>query len=734
MNLVAEERLKGLKEGVEFYQDVLESKEKTDAWTIWMNWTKSQTFSIVDKRGKEVRVSGRFEDYMINHMNAYARFFIIDEVDRRVYDWITMNEKDLLPEKRVLMETIMKYRVNKVLKQYKFRERKSIWQLDKPSTESEMPLSSFVESFKKYDEFSKNDESEIDKERKQLTNRDVHGETRVRKLQAVDRLLRTDEIGEVGYHVGGRNEDEDEYEEEQADRIEVISPSLGDQNAIDLLGEELNQGGPTGSQIFSASMLRSQSFLQVNHEPKFEKDFMLNSTNREKGKINHKIKMHKKYSSKEKDLKYNDSAKFRSSTKDFYTKSSSQLQNPARKTLRTPTTVSAGLTKMRTLNSMAKDRESQKSIERSRSPSKVNNQSKRSDSGFQLQDKIKIQVGKIFTKLHRKELDYDSGSVGSISNGRRVKFSEIEKILMKFISQKRLHKNTVLGTIFFLLVILMNCLSIYIRNPYLVATKVELTDKVITADYFSWEISAQVEPQFYLDILRMLRFGWIQNDDFLEFRNKTVYEYSQAEMDKIGGYVLEPDNLIDQKLRNLSFHNLFDLSKWIQMEPEIPFYNLIFKPEAGKDENTGKAKIEKIEWFYQPTPRRAALKILQVLSDEIRNRNYLNGSEIIEYDPFSEESRDKDYLEEYYRRLLTSQLNEEYYFRSYDFFDYMKAVAAHLHEVLISSCFASVIGTLVLFVGVLVHQVCEIKRMKRLNEKLFEVKVSKIGTFHHNQK
>ena len=86
--------------------------------------------------------------------------------------------------------------------------------------------------------------------------------------------------------------------------------------------------------------------------------------------------------------------------------------------------------------------------------------------------------------------------------------------------------------------------------------------------------------------------------------------------------------------------------------------------------------------------------------------------------------REKDPKEEFFRRLGLSEYNRDYAYRSYDYYEYMKAVVRQNFSVSYWSTFVAIYTTMALYLVYLVYQVIEIRRMVEFYRKLFDIKVT----------
>lgn len=321
------------------------------------------------------------------------------------------------------------------------------------------------------------------------------------------------------------------------------------------------------------------------------------------------------------------------------------------------------------------------------------------------EDKIRIINLNV---IHPKE---DRASSGSSMNPRAMKSNRIEKILNKYFHLNKWQKIDLSAMLILILFFIVHFSSVVLKDPIQEITNLDLKTQSVNVDIFTWEIFGHAYTVFFTDMCRAVREGWIENKSPLDPGNKTLFELCH-EVRKVGSdFYLPPDNKIDINIRAIRLKWLYDYEGWINTQVKIPQYFL------NKDFN----KIE--EWKNLTLRRRTGIKIMQNLAFMMEKRDYENDTSI----PSLGEgrNREKDEDEEMLRRGSLGDLNFKYTMRSYDFYEYLKAVAEFNQDFVTYSILISCSISIITF---LLFSVCvgfEVQSMRKFYLMILDMKVKK---------
>ena len=513
MNLVAEERFNHLKQDDQiFYRKVLKDYTKLNAWTSYMTWTKRQYFRAKKDDSQElVKMRGRFEEYFIESMKKYIRYFVIEEANKRVFDWITFNEDDKIVEKKKILQPIIETLANY-----------------KKHLTGEMDFSDETLS------------SEVD----DILGQDVD-EMDLR--QAADtRLIMTNR------QFGG------------------VHTKRQSHSTVNDLDKELEIEANLRKQFKSPMVARRRRAR--NRTRKATNESFQSIREAEKRVLYQQSKQYSKY---KQDKEYNFGESPPSSTGENSKEKLAQRQF---------LNLYSGLNRPDSPNLL-------------RNLEVTGHLLGHNTGAF---GKINDQILKLKNNLKRirkVELN-DASSIGSIGLRKTIKFSELERMISRFINPNRYHINQFFGLIFFLTIVFVNIFAVYIKKPYMVTTELDITELAPTGDYLSWEIWAQVWTVFYVDCLRIFREGWLPKNYGERFDRGDIFEYFNERVQASAGFAVWPDDRIDKSIRNMSYPYLFDYETWYSYRSKISMLERDF--ENGK-----------VYWIPVKLPRRAIVKIHQ---------------------------------------------------------------------------------------------------------------------------
>lgn len=302
-------------------------------------------------------------------------------------------------------------------------------------------------------------------------------------------------------------------------------------------------------------------------------------------------------------------------------------------------------------------------------------------------------------------------SEGGESVIKKMRINSVERLIHERLDLSMLHKNSKYAIFMLLSIAITNFLSIYLKTPIQKSTSNDIRDHAIAVDVFSWGVWSQVSAIFYMEILRCAREGWIDNTISVYYRDKTIFEYATVEMRLAGAFQVAADNLIDRKVRNISYRSLYNFEDWHSGNVEMIY------PDP-KDLDKGYRRME--------MPRRGALQFIQAYAKRFLPRDYENATEaeIPLFGLPSNREIDKD--EEVYRLNLLGDLNRYYTFRSYDYYDYMKGLAGYNLSFIFYSTNFTVLFCALIFTVFFFVIAMEVSRMKQFYKRVLSIKVNSL--------
>lgn len=291
------------------------------------------------------------------------------------------------------------------------------------------------------------------------------------------------------------------------------------------------------------------------------------------------------------------------------------------------------------------------------------------------------------------------------------KQESLESIIHNSIKPTKIHGLTI--SVFLLLLINMG-LNLFVINykvPIFEDSVVDLKGQLATADQYSWEILANLESIWAIDMMRVTLEG--QFDPYSAkdlFNVSDTRDMALAMYVEAAPYTFLADKSIDQNIRTIKFPHLFNGDGFTKANGVIYFYqNHSLTP--GDEHFTFEEKI---------LSRNTMVKILD---DFYMKRSEFNFSDPTKFFKIGQ-NRMLAIEEEYMRRNFFGDLNELYTKSSWDFYEYLKNVGKMNENYANYS-----IVFLLLFSGILMtificHLIREQSYMKSYYLSLFKVKVS----------
>ena len=691
MNIVANERRLGFEDGDLFYKKLLKSEKRKKAYKDWLKWTQSTPFKVnITQRGSRtlgmrrfstknpfdevkglevVTMVGRFEDMIISTAKKTVRYLIVEQVGRQVFDYLSLEEDEGISARKSMLESIFCDNSNDENKlkglKTKLSKRRENFMLRKETLDSIQQRM--------------DDVPEIDVDGSVLdTRRDIASHT-FKVFNPLNPLKNTQSYthGENSQNIGSM------IEEGVVKIPELRLMSSGNKSkskATSKLQNELESAkidAEIRMRFQEEEDLQMDEELKQNHQRSSQEDLLIP---RPKSKPTFE------------ELRTRN-------TKSSTSKNATSESNP-RNNLQLTNNLKSISEKSTSQIDAEEDEDERQKAQRKK----------------QLEGLNQGKLGKTLNKIQKAQVELDIGSVGSVGLRKKIKFSEIEKIIEKLIDPNKYHPNTTIGFMFFVLIILINIVAVYVKKPYLMETMTDVVEMAVTADHFSWEIFAHVQPLWFLTINRMIREGWVSDKDFLMFRpDNSSYVYPKSRFAGSVGFVMWPDNHIDKRLRNITYPKFFNFDAWVNFDSVMQFYDVVYHPDGSSE----------IKWREEVFSRRAVVKVVQTLSVHLVARDYENDTleEIVPINMEDPKDREKDPMEEFYKRIVASDFTEKYSLMSYEFYEYLKKVVWQAYNVLRYSTFVAIYGMAGMFVVFVLFLWLQVRRMRVFYRKLFEIKV-----------
>jgi len=239
-------------------------------------------------------------------------------------------------------------------------------------------------------------------------------------------------------------------------------------------------------------------------------------------------------------------------------------------------------------------------------------------------------------------------------------------------------------------------------------SNLEAYEQLQTCDRFSWAMQSQQVNVFFLESCRMVKNGVFPNDFLLDVGGVPMYEACMNNLTAYGAYQLNIDLMISQKVSEIRFPSLLTFD-WQKTEIEV----LWFSQNINKE----------IEWSKQNYSRSQAITFVHGFNQRFVSRNYENDSSIVEFEGFNEEERKQDPDEYMYRYNLQNNLNKEYAFRSYDYYEYLKNVVKYQEYVIVREVIVIALVLCVYLASLMLVYSYEIYKLNLFYSDLFNQKV-----------
>lgn len=688
MNQVADEKLLVEAKG-EKYEILIQDKIRMKAWETYCDFSTGKKMNIKTKEGKIIEMEILIDDYLVYQVQEFVRYIIVKSAKNKVYDVPTYNMEKRLKEEKSLKKIFDYFRKDKINEEQIMDTR-----------EKEEAVISIIEEYEGRTNRTPRFKTGLLKHYQ--TNKTVKGSKntvsdreKLESLEMVKDALKPKLFGNINgnnsdllkrnststRNVGNLNKgDEDDQLLIKKSKSSIVNKKIKEEN------EEDNDNVLDGP-ILEVRKEKTSTNENENSGDKMAKDPPININLGLTGKVE-AVSMDNEEESEM------PSGRKRKKT---------LIENLGIKTLK-------NILKLKK-NFSGKSSKSSREIayETKKSLREINTQkNKKGNKGNILNinrgdDKLgKLNIRRIKTKSEK------SSSGGSI-NAKRIRGSMIEKIIKK---HYRPEKTTAIYWTSFVIMIfffLIHFLSVIFKDPVQKMTNADIKEQAVNVDVFSWEIWANVYTVFFGDVCVATREGWIDNNSPVEDFNLTMFEKCHSIIQSTGGFYFPPDDLIDKKIRNISFLYLYKYENFVKTEFEIPMYEI--------DHKTKKL----LHWKNVTFSRRGGMKFIHERAKLLTSRDYENDTTLINLTTIK--NRELDYEWDQVRRISIGDLNYQYALRSYDFYEYLKGVA-YQNELFIQWSIAiPCLITIFIFLVYTLYVVNEVKSMRFFYRTLFNCEV-----------
>ena len=518
MNRISQERIKSdFETNEEFYKRVLKKESTLNSWITYMKWSKRSNFRLMLPRNKEIiKTMGRFEEYYIDCLQVYARYLIIEKVNRSIYDNVTMSIDESLKEKKKILQPIVATLERVKKKKVAIKDQEYYDDFEEDQTDSSVIDNILVDNKEEFEDFMASDTRMI------MSGRSL--------MKPSFHMANSQLLSRKDTSIMSNNQKDNNFSRMNSihQQRPKITPSMIGRsfNAL-LMSEQLQIQEQTNK--FKNSLL----------ETEMKNTALLPSVNSNWAKM---MTIFKSTLSNQKSVVSNKSiepeqANFKQRRLDRK-KSSLALEIPGQK--------------------------------KSKSPEKNNRKKREKKAKKILSEENPFVRLKDTLNLIRKAQLNDSASVGSINSSNHLKFSHVESLAEREVDPKKYHKNELLGACLFCIIIVLNSSALKVNSPFLHYSQSDIAEVAVIADYFSQEIYTQTYSIFHLDILRMLAQGWISDDYGSYFHVDSMANKSIKGLKTSSISLEKATENIDYRMKNLSFPYLFDFETWVRKDSRLP--------------------------------------------------------------------------------------------------------------------------------------------------------------------
>ena len=647
----------------ENYSLLIKNKKRMRYWRNYCDWIEGKEINILTKGGKVEEMEIVIDDYLIYSIRDFVRFVIVKKTNRQTFDHFTLyNYKVFSTEKN--LKRIFDY-----IRNEQFKDLHSMGEDSNFNLEDE-----------DYERLYKKSNTRI-------------FETHRGKLVHSNGFFNSSILSNYRESSQDFGEGDSELDEEKSELSEEYLGGSEDRGRDLERPDYFRKSTQRLSWFPSRDTMTRRGYIQKSYERRqiihesileVEETFIENDKNEKK-----KIKSLKFNTKKKKKLE--DSTRIL------------DISRNSRKLLKKKTT----LTKSKSSNTKDNNGSFQQS---SRSKTSGNNSSLsikiRSDfSKTGKETRMKVGI------LNVKKLNHgsdNSSSAGSV-NASRIKSRVIEKIIKKHFKPDIPTPIFRFSQIFLVLFLVFNILTVYLKDPLQLLTYQDMITQAVNVDVFSWLIWSQVYTNVHLDICRFTESGFMQNDINVNEYEWTLFERCTYVYKQSVVFYTPADSMLEKAIKNLSFPYLYHYDSYAGMSVDLEVYEY--------DQDNPDVPI----WKNITMARRSALSLLQAVGMRMLDRDYENGTGIV---PKIGRNRSLDPDEDFLRRNGLSTLNRECAYRSYDFYEYVKAVVLQNEMFILYSSMAAIIFSIVLYFIFILYVAREISWMRDFYKKIFFIEVS----------
>ena len=326
-----------------------------------------------------------------------------------------------------------------------------------------------------------------------------------------------------------------------------------------------------------------------------------------------------------------------------------------------------------------------------------------------------IQIGEEKLGAMSRHQTYKKQQSLSAGRNKSLKFSRVEFYIHHQLKPNRLKIETLFTAGAIVLLYLVNLIGVWVRVPLNQRTQIDIEERSVLADIFSWVQYGQMATAFQVDVCRASLEGWIddQKGNRLlppnqEFREHCVFHYKFSNT-----YIYLGDAKVDVLVRNISLSGLFDYERFFEGRMGI-WVPRMFQSDPNRS----------LEYDFVEMPKKGSIQFVDFITRKLGRRNYFNETENIPRFGGDPTKRYLDPLEDAVRMNNYGNFSEEYNLRRRDFYEFLKRVAKLNEHLILWSTLVSVIFGIVTIVLVLVYYLLKIGRIRRFYEAFFSIRVS----------
>ena len=307
-------------------------------------------------------------------------------------------------------------------------------------------------------------------------------------------------------------------------------------------------------------------------------------------------------------------------------------------------------------------------------------------------------------------------------------------------------------------VLFLNIAVFLSREPVQSMAQKDIEYHVLTCDINSWAVYAHVFSMFYLDMSRMVREGWIDDDSWIEFTGETVLEQSQVQW-RVCDYSYAAEKILINNHTNITMGFLYPEEKWLNDTLEVDWIkdrsfesssaSVLDEDRLRDDANGGYfTRFVNVEWRKQILHRVQGQKVISLMCELMKNRDYTDTGESKEnqdleipylrplgYEQAQEThptspERDRDTFEEFFRRLTTGPIANSTFHRTSEFLQFYKDVGKFSEQFIYFTGVLIIALSLAVWVFVSGILLWKLSSMKAFWKRVLQVNVSKLHSLN----